>query len=385
MTSLKNAIVNDILLPDTAGNFSNFLEGSSGLEPFGLRPRAIECIYVKAVLDAVLQAAHVLTQGAAKAIRNPAEKAAATTNPLRLAAATAHSVARAKPVSVKDLVAPADKLGVGNIVPRAMTVWKEVDAVLQARNVVAMANAITHEQRLVVKRTTPSGHVPGATNAVQVVTAPTLHIGSVMRTVRVTTDIEPDTGDAPEFTCAPMSATNDEGETLELDEGCTLHYSASAPTTTSDAAARLRRDAEAAPKTGEALALLARQASCKATSTFTRTVWETETETETGTRTITVQGERGTFSCPPMEVTNDVGDVLALDEECALSFSLGEPTSTEGGEATARAGGPAETGESSTASASAGGDSGNDAGSVCAVRVSTTMGVAGAVLLWLML
>ncbi|KAM0545994.1 hypothetical protein ACHAPJ_011106 [Fusarium lateritium] len=197
-----------------------------------------------------------------------------------------------------------------------------------------------------------------------------------MRTVRVTTDIEPDTGDAPEFTCPPMSATNDEGETLELDEGCTLHYSAGSPTTTSDAADRLRRDAEAAPKTGEAPALLARQASCKATSTFTRTVWETETETETGTRTITVQGGQGTFSCPAMEVTNDVGDVLALDEECALSFSLAEPTSTESGEATAR----------STASAAAGGDSGSDnASSVNGVRVSTTMGVAGAVLLWLML
>ncbi|KAM0321082.1 hypothetical protein ACHAPQ_009735, partial [Fusarium lateritium] len=150
-----------------------------------------------------------------------------------------------------------------------------------------------------------------------------------MKTVRVTTDIEPDTGNAPEFTCVPMTAINDEGATLELDDGCVLHYAPPNITTTEEAAARLHRHAETAPANLNAgLGLLPRQASCTPYATFTRTVWETETSTETGTRTVTVQGEDGTFSCPEMEVTNDVGDVLALDAECALSFSPAEVTRT---------------------------------------------------------
>ncbi|KAM0351716.1 hypothetical protein ACHAPU_002228 [Fusarium lateritium] len=159
-----------------------------------------------------------------------------------------------------------------------------------------------------------------------------------MKTVRVTTDVEPDTGNAPEFTCVPMTATNDGGATLELDDGCILHYEPPEATATDDTAARLRRDAEIAPANrGRELGLLARQASCTPYTTFTETVWETETSTETGTRTITVQGEDGTFSCPEMEVTNDVGDVLALDAECALSFSPAEATSTaESEDVTAR-------------------------------------------------
>jgi hypothetical protein len=150
-----------------------------------------------------------------------------------------------------------------------------------------------------------------------------------MRTVRVTTDIEPDTGNAPEFTCVPMTATNDVGATLELDDGCVLHYEPPESTTTQKNAAHIRRDTLTAPAVGHASGLLARQASCTPFTTLTRTIWETETYTETGTRTVVVQGEDATFSCPEMEVTNDVGDTLALDAECVLSFSPAEATSTE--------------------------------------------------------
>ncbi|KAF4345830.1 platelet endothelial aggregation receptor 1 [Fusarium beomiforme] len=186
-----------------------------------------------------------------------------------------------------------------------------------------------------------------------------------MKTVRVTTDIEPDTGDAPEFTCVPMTATNDEGATLELDEGCTLHYEPPEATTTDDRAARFRRDAPTAPAHAKnGLGLLARQASCTPYTTLTRTVWETETETETGTKTITVQGEDATFSCPEMEVTNDVGDTLALDAECVLSFTPAEQTSSSEDGATARDEPqvPAGTGDETTATvtATAGSESQSD-------------------------
>lgn len=217
-----------------------------------------------------------------------------------------------------------------------------------------------------------------------------------MKTVRVTTDIEPDTGNAPEFTCVPMTATNDEGATLELDDGCVLHYAPPETTATEEAAARLRRDAETAPANLNAgLGLLARQASCTPYATFTRTVWETETSTETGTRTVTVQGEDGTFSCPEMEVTNDVGDVLALDAECALSFSPAEATSTADtedataqDEPTADDQGVTATAEQSTSSttASAPGESQSDnSGSVDAVHGMLMAGFAGVSSLWIIL
>jgi hypothetical protein len=217
-----------------------------------------------------------------------------------------------------------------------------------------------------------------------------------MKTVRVTTDIEPDTGNAPEFTCAPMTATNDEGATLELDDGCTLHYAPPEATTTEEAAARLRRDAETAPANlNVGLGLLARQASCTPYTTFTRTVWETETSTETGTRTVTVQGEDGTFSCPEMEVTNDVGDVLALDSECALSFSPAEITSTaESEDITAQdeptddgQGGtaPTEQSASSTTASAAGESQSDNAGSVDGVYRMLMVGFAGLSMLWIIM
>ncbi|OBS23095.1 hypothetical protein FPOA_03654 [Fusarium poae] len=152
---------------------------------------------------------------------------------------------------------------------------------------------------------------------------------TVMRTVRVTTDIEPDTGNAPEFTCVPMTATNDVGATLELDDGCILHYEPPEATTTQNNVARLRREAPTPPVVSHPVGLLARQASCTPSTTFTRTIWETETFTETGIRTVVVQGEDATFSCPEMEVTNDVGDTLVLDGDCVLEFTPAEPTTVQ--------------------------------------------------------
>ncbi|KAH7129960.1 hypothetical protein B0J13DRAFT_627098 [Dactylonectria estremocensis] len=118
------------------------------------------------------------------------------------------------------------------------------------------------------------------------------------------------------FSCAPMTVTNDDAETLVLGEDCGLTYEPPSTTTSSsDGSQRLQ----------------ARQASCRAapaTRTTTKYVTEGFTESSTTTLTITeVPTELG-FSCPPMEATNDVGDVLALDEDCSLSLSLAEPTTT---------------------------------------------------------
>ncbi|EXK33548.1 hypothetical protein FOMG_10817 [Fusarium oxysporum f. sp. melonis 26406] len=207
-----------------------------------------------------------------------------------------------------------------------------------------------------------------------------------MKTVRVTTDIEPDTGNAPEFTCVPMTATNDEGATLELDEGCTLHYEPPEATTTDNAAARLRRDVATAPAhVNRGHGLMARQASCTPYTTVTRTEWETETETETGTKTITVQGEDATFSCPEMEVTNDVGDTLALDAECVLSFTPAETTSSEEGASaqdrpTDELQVPAGTGEESTTTVTAtagSGGSNDNSGAIERASLSLMLSFAG--------
>jgi hypothetical protein len=99
-----------------------------------------------------------------------------------------------------------------------------------------------------------------------------------------------------------------------------------------------------------------------------------------------------------MEVTNDVGDVLALDAECALSFSPAEVTSTadtedataqdEPTEPTADDQGVTATAEQSASSttASAAGESQTDnAGSVDGVHGMLMMGFAGASSLWIIL
>lgn len=204
-----------------------------------------------------------------------------------------------------------------------------------------------------------------------------------MKTVRVTTDIEPDTGNAPEFTCVPMTATNDVGATLELDDGCVLHYEPPGATTTENNAARLRREAPTAPVIGHAGGLLARQASCTPSTTLTRTIWETETVTETGTRTVIVQGDEATFSCPEMEVTNDVGDTLALDGECVLSFSPAETTSVQ--EEAPTQGRPTVNGQGPSVpvgpSATASGDD-DSSGSISEIRIFFMVGFIAVSMLW---
>ncbi|KAM5364449.1 hypothetical protein ACJZ2D_011509 [Fusarium nematophilum] len=198
------------------------------------------------------------------------------------------------------------------------------------------------------------------------------------RTVRVTSDITADTGDAPEFTCVPMTATNDEGATLELDEGCALHYEPPEATTTGSAAALLGRGADLPPAKISAwpAGLLGRQLSCTPFTTVTRTSWVTKPVTVTSTRTTMIQGQDEGFSCAEMEVTNTAGDVLALDESCALSFSPATPTST------------AEDQEPAATAANDGGGGGSssqddNSGSVTGVSLPVVGTLVGIVVLWL--
>ncbi|ROT37370.1 hypothetical protein SODALDRAFT_379840 [Sodiomyces alkalinus F11] len=157
---------------------------------------------------------------------------------------------------------------------------------------------------------------------------------TLFRTVTITRDPAPETEDAPEFTCIPMTATNIEGATLELAEDCGLQYNPPAsPTTTpaaAAAAAAIRaRDSNPDPTIAAANPLLLpRQANCVPFTTQTTTMWVTQpfTTTQTRSRTIRGPGDDEGFSCPEMEATNAVGDVLAMDASCALSFSPGTPT-----------------------------------------------------------
>ncbi|KAF4448674.1 hypothetical protein F53441_7927 [Fusarium austroafricanum] len=395
MVSLSDAAVKDVLLPDSVANFTEWIGGNSELESFGLRPRQRQCvnIHVQTVLDVVLKAALVYPADAAEATPDSAVQANAMTHLHKSAAVAAGEEKRsvALLVATTQILQSAVEVS-AEIVPRAMTACLVVDAVHQVKSAVEIVSAITHGHQLAalalelfgrvlraccengscLKGTTccdkeccRSNAYCGNDGFCKICPAATRKITSTdtvtttkMKTVRVTTDIEPDTGNAPEFTCVPMTATNDAGGTLELDKGCTLHYEPPEATTSDDSGARLRRDAATAPANpNRGLGLFARQASCTPYTTYTRTVWETETSTETGTKTVTVQGEDATFSCPEMEVINGVGDTLALDAECVLSFSPAEPTSASEGEATARG-----TGEETRSTAAAGGGSDNGNG-----------------------
>ncbi|KAK7422466.1 hypothetical protein QQZ08_009454 [Neonectria magnoliae] len=148
--------------------------------------------------------------------------------------------------------------------------------------------------------------------------------------------------EAPEettgFSCEPITVTNSEDATLVLGEDCGLTYEPPETTTSSEDGSRLR----------------ARQASCKApfTRTVTKTVTKPFTESSTTTTTITEAPSDLGFSCPPMEATNDVGDVLALDKDCSLSLSLVEPSTTASEEPSVT-----QTGASSSGSNPSDGDS----------------------------
>ncbi|KAG4284472.1 hypothetical protein FPRO06_08851 [Fusarium proliferatum] len=394
MVSLADAKMKDIVLPDSLSDFTEWIGGIAEPQAFGLQPRQRQCVDPGySVSDVVPEAAPVSPPAAVAGTPKNAAQAAVTIHHHKSAAAAARRFA---------VVASVE------IVPRGMTACQAVGVVRLVRNDVEIASAITREQQPAVPALERCGPVQSLATAVRLDIVPIPQPNGVvrmpcpaatktikstdtvtttkMKTVRVTTDIEPETGDAPEFTCVPMTATNDEGATLELDEGCTLHYEPPEATTTDDSAARLRRDVATAPAhVNRGINLLGRQVSCTPFTTYTRTEWETETETETGTKTVTVQGEDATFSCPEMEVTNDVGDTLALDAECVLSFTPAEPTSSEEG-ASAQdqpTNVPAGTGESTTTvTATAGSGGSNDnSGSIGRVSLSLMLSFAGIALL----
>ncbi|KAG7411573.1 hypothetical protein NW756_010039 [Fusarium oxysporum] len=437
MVSLADAKLKDIVLPDSISEFTEWIGGIPEPQAFGLQPRQRQCVDAGySVSDAVLKVAPASPAGAVEVMPNNAAQADVTIHHHRFVAVAAQLVSKVKPVSVEVAAAAVRpsaalldaitrtprfvaEVSVGTA-PRDMTACQVEGVVHPARSAVVIASVITHERPLAVpdlelfgpvqspccengsclKGTTccdkeccrSNGYCasdgycklcPAATKTIKSTDTVTT---TKMKTVRVTTDIEPDTGNAPEFTCVPMTATNDEGATLELDEGCTLHYEPPEATTTDNAAARLRRDAATAPAhVNRGHGLLARQASCTPYTTVTRTEWETETETETGTKTITVQGEDATFSCPEMEVTNDVGDTLALDAECVLSFTPAETTSSEEGASaqdrpTDELQVPAGTGEESTTTVTAtagSGGSNDNSGAIERASLSLMLSFAG--------
>lgn len=144
----------------------------------------------------------------------------------------------------------------------------------------------------------------------------------------------PDTSAAPPFFCLPITATNDAGATLELGDDCKLEYAPpeEEPTSTEGVAARGVSAPTAAP------GLLARQANCVPWTTVTE--YETSTVTETTWATTTAEEGPGAngrpqgnveFSCPEMEVTNALGDTLAMDETCGMEFTAAEVTGASGG------------------------------------------------------
>ncbi|KAF5980208.1 hypothetical protein FCOIX_4914 [Fusarium coicis] len=431
MVPLADAKLKDIVLPDSLSDFTEWIGGIAEPQAFGLQPRQQQCADAGySVSDAVLKAAPVSQAVAVAATPKNAAQAGVIFHHRKLAAVVAQFVSKARLVSVAAAAAEARRnaapLGVitltpqyaaaasAGIAPRGMTACQVVVVARQARSAAETASAIIPKQRLAVQDLELCGPAQSPVTAVQLVSAPiprlkeccksigycgsdgyckpcpaaTTTIKSTdtvtttkMKTVRVTTDIEPDTGNAPEFTCVPMTATNDEGATLELDEGCTLHYEPPEATTTDDRAARLRRDAATAP--AHVHNLLARQLSCTPYTVYTTTEWETETKTETGTKTVTVQGEDATFSCPKMEVTNDVGDTLALDAECVLSFTPAETTSSkEGASAQDRPTGTGESTATVTATAGSGGSSGNS-GSIERASFSLILSLAGLAMLLL--
>ncbi|KAH6665311.1 hypothetical protein F5X68DRAFT_279523 [Plectosphaerella plurivora] len=144
----------------------------------------------------------------------------------------------------------------------------------------------------------------------------------------------PDTKAAPPFSCLPITATNEVGATLELGDDCKLEYAPpeEEPTSTEGVAARGLSAPTAAPR------LQARQGNCVpwttmieyTTSTTTTTAWATTTAEEGSGANGRPQGNVE-FSCPEMEVTNALGDTLAMDETCGLEFTAAEATGASDG------------------------------------------------------
>ncbi|KAH6991563.1 hypothetical protein EDB82DRAFT_544509 [Fusarium venenatum] len=407
MISMADAAAKNILIPDVASNFSEWIAGNSQIESFGLSPRQRQCVdpgyYV------VLKETHAFPAAAVAAMPNNAAQANATSHHPKSAVAavlpvkkgrTASTVAAAKAVNRNaaplDVMIPRPQSVVGArvyTVPKATIACPVVDAVQLVRSGVGIANVTIPRKQTAALGLALSGLAKRAKSVAQMDPARILQRRNAARTEHVKREqlvarmnaVDPMATVHPTdtFTCVPITATNDVGAILELDDGCVLHYEPPEATTTQDNAARLRRDAPTAPVVSHAGGILARQASCTPSTTFTRTVWETETLTETGTRTVVVQGDDATFSCPEMEVTNDVGDTLALDGECILEFTPSEQTSVQ--EEVPTQGGPTVNGQSPDIPVGPSGTSSaddNSAGSVSEVRIFLMAGFVAVFVLW---
>ncbi|EYB25060.1 hypothetical protein FG05_07997 [Fusarium graminearum] len=416
MISMADAAANNILIPDVAANFSEWIEGTQQMGSFGLSPRQRQCvdpgyckIPVQTVNDVAPKGTLAFQVAAVAVMLNNAAQANATIHPPKSAAAAvslarkgriALTVAAVKAVNRNAVLLDATIPRPQSVVEvRAYTARKATiacpvaDAVQLVRSVVETASATIPREQTVALDRALSGLVKRARSVAQMDFARALLQRNAVRTGRVKREQLVAKMNAVGqmatvhrmaiFTCVPMTATNDVGATLELDDGCVLHYEPPGATTTENNAARLRREAPTAPVIGHAGGLLARQASCTPSTTLTRTIWETETVTETGTRTVIVQGDEATFSCPEMEVTNDVGDTLALDGECVLSFSPAETTSVQ--EEAPTQGRPTVNGQGPSVpvgpSATASGDD-DSAGSISEIRIFFMVGFIAVSMLW---
>lgn len=158
---------------------------------------------------------------------------------------------------------------------------------------------------------------PAATKTITT-TSDSTYSSITTRTITEVSEPEEATG----FSCPPMTVTNSEGATLELDTECALSYT---PPETSESSARITaRNAPITPVPQ----LRPRQLSCTPFETITSTLTSTRSVTSRFTETTTVFTEQVDFSCVPMSVTNAFGDELSLDEKCQLEFSPAEPTSS---------------------------------------------------------
>lgn len=131
--------------------------------------------------------------------------------------------------------------------------------------------------------------------------------------------------EAPEFTCPPLTVTNQEGDTLELGDDCGLTLNPATEDLT----------ATASETNSPTLKARAPQADDNCLYTTTDVVTYSKITVTTKTTTVTREEPTAAFSCPPLSVTNAAGDELSLDEECKLGFSPGTnsapPTSATAG------------------------------------------------------
>ena len=188
--------------------------------------------------------------------------------------------------------------------------------------------------------------------------------------------------EALDFSCAPITATNSLGDTLELGDDCLLTFSPSAAAAGTAAATSATLHAgkrEANPLPEPTLAPVVPRAECAYTSTdfVTTTVLSRTTYFTTVTETELSES----FACPPMSVTNSFGDELSLDDKCSLSFSPGANSPTT---MTLRSGGDSG-GSSGSSGSSSGGGASPDGAAQLVVSMGLVFGTvvvfAGAVLL----